>query len=67
MEEHKVQKKFIRKLLEKAGVIEKKNYRVFDQVERIYVGKKVWKIKLLRKIGKKVFSYVAGFLLRLMR
>lgn len=50
MEKHKVQKRFITKLLEKARVTEKKTiYWVFDQVERFYV----WKIKVLRKIGRK--------------
>ena len=67
MEKLKLQKYFITKLLGKAGVTEKKNCPVFDKVTRIYGGKKVWQIKLLRNFGRKFFSYVTGFLLRLMQ
>ena len=44
IEKHKVQRNYITKLSEKAGVTEKKAiYWVFDQVEQIYGGKRLGK------------------------
>ena len=67
MEKLKLQKYFITKLLEKSGVTEKKKLPGVRQGNTGLWWKKSLENKTFEEFWKEIFSYVTGFLLRLIR